>query len=81
MLSGKDAYSGRSNDGHTLLLCLLDQLPREGLRDTFSYDGNGPDLEDENSTFLLTLHLRWGNKAVTIQEPTSRDPFQTLETK
>lgn len=44
-LHGRDAHSGRSNDGHSLLLCLLDQLPREGLRDAFGDDGDGPDLE------------------------------------
>lgn len=55
-LSGKDTHSGRSNDGHSLLVRLLDQLPCEGLRDAFSYDGNGPDLK--NSPFLLTLCLR-----------------------
>lgn len=44
--SGVDTHCGWPNDGHSFLVSLLDELPCEGLRDAFCYDGYGPDLED-----------------------------------
>lgn len=41
-----DTHRGWPNDGHSLLISLLDELPCKSLRDAFCYDGYGPDLED-----------------------------------
>lgn len=41
-----DTHRGGPNDGHSLLVGLLDELPCQGLGDAFGYDGYGPDLED-----------------------------------
>lgn len=63
--SRRDTHGGRSNDGHSLLLRLLDQLPREGLRDAFGYDGDGPDLEHEGQLSFHHVRRRGGNLSWT----------------
>lgn len=63
--SRRDTHGGRSNDGHSFLLRLLDQLPREGLRDAFGYDGDGPDLEHEGQLSFHHVRRRGGNLSWT----------------
>lgn len=47
-------YRSRADDGDASLVGHLDHLPGLGLGDSFSYDGDGVDLETQsNETFMF----------------------------